>query len=130
MRTLRSRSVAALLAVLALCSACASAGGAAREQALVPALAQAWPAVRDNLARGAVEQGVDASGAIAQWESAFAVSDQDALVMLRDQTWADVRALAVLGVDARMQAGEIGPGVAASFLERINRFGSSLEMLR
>lgn len=132
-RPSRSLALAAtLLLALASISACASAGGAARERALMPALAQAWVGVRADVARGASAQGVAAdqiNPVLAQWTAALEAGDEQVVLMLAAWNWDTLKALATLGVQERLDHQEIGPSVAGSLLERIAKFDQGLRAL-
>lgn len=58
-----------------------------------------------------------------------ALQSRDIVVMRLDAKprWNDVKGYATSGIDARVAKGEIGPGVAASLKERLERFGETLD---
>lgn len=118
--------IAPVSLVLLLALACA--GSRAREHALWPTIASTWPAVHE-----AVVVGLDgatpspaAMAAIAQVEAAVQADDYR---LLQDTDWPAVEPLARLGVQVRVDRGEVSEGVSVSLLERIDRFTEAMQEL-
>lgn len=118
----RQRIAGAVLAlVLAFAAACA--GVRARSESLRP-MALAWPPIAAAAERGAeASQREHVAEVIAQIRAALDALDRDAL---RGVDWPAVRAAAAADINRRLQAGEIGPGVADSLTERIRLFDELL----
>jgi L-serine deaminase len=102
----------------------------AREEALIPAMQMAWQHMQPEIeagiqlqpeaAREALRASRDAMSDALESGDRFQVGAQD---------WAQLSTLAIAGVNAQMTAGEIGPGVAASLLERIANFNEAYLLL-
>lgn len=131
----RSRWSALLLLALVLFVSCV--GSKARETTLSPATQSAWGAVAQDIARG-LDHGL-AHGDLTQ-EAALAIHEsaahlQDAIeagtVSQADLiSWrASLEGWAVVGIDARVAAGEITPGVAESLRETLVRLDEAIELL-
>lgn len=113
------------------------AGTAAREHVALPAARTAYESVindvergiADGLADGELNQTqADALNAQAQQlRIALAFNDLDeAAPAIVAAAWPVLKPWAERGVADRLEDGEIGPGVAASFTERINNFTEAL----
>lgn len=87
------------------------AASTVERESLLPALRAAWPSIRsDALLGGGDPTSVDAALAAG----------------VRPSSWAQVEAAARVGISMRVSAGEISPGVAASFEERLRQFGVAI----
>lgn len=121
---------------LVLCVA-ACAGTQVRDKVLEPAAGMAWDGIRDEISRGiadGIEDGDIGSaaadalrGEIALIDLAF---DQDNTDSLADAKWLMLRPWAERGIDDKVEDGDIGPGVAQSFKERLVQFTKALEKLK
>lgn len=115
MKTLKT-----LAAMAALLLTLACAGVSARENVLMPAMSKAFATVvAPAVDRGATEAGVDLGDAVQVFQDALDSGDREQVRVL---DWSGLRALALSGIQARVDAGEIGPGVARSLLETVNQF--------
>lgn len=103
--------MAAILLVAAACS-----GVTAREEVLMRDMELAWPNVAENVKRGSAE---DQTAVLSAVSLALQSRDRYELAKVPVMSLLD---LASIGVQKRVEAKEIGPGVAASLLERIRNF--------
>jgi len=119
----RAASFAVVLLVLAAC-----AGSRAREHALWPQVASTWPAVHESVVTGldGAPPPPAAAAAIDQIEGAVQADDYQ---LLQGVDWSMVEPLARLGVQVRVDRGEVSEGVSASLLERIDRFSEAMQEL-
>lgn len=129
-------AAAALLPLLAL-SACA--GLHARNKALLPAMATAY--VNGQYSNKGIywdiRKGIDAveRTPVAKRELRLLADDLGAALKGDDYVrvmrvdWPRLASVAELGISARVIAGEIGDGVAASYRERVRLFGESFRLL-
>ena len=134
---MRFRRLLSFLLLALVCALPACISHQAREDALVPAVQSAWTSVVWDIDRG-IQTGVDtgdltAEAALNLHENAATLQDR---IELGDVTDIDLLAWrtmlkhwALIGIDDRLADGEISPGVAASFRERIVRMDESLELL-
>lgn len=124
-----TRILTGLLLVAAL-SACAT--DAARQNVLLPATRLAWDGISPDIDRGltaAVAGGTltqaQADSFLAQKSTfidALHSEEPPALQIL----WLPLKPWAEAGIEARMEAGEIGPRVALSLQERVTNFDDAL----
>lgn len=122
------------LIVLAATTALALAGCTgqkARDHVLMPAMALAWPGVSADVQRGIDDAAADGDLTMveaAQWDSTLvnfgaAVREGDRTQFAAEAgNWPAFRAFGDRGIADRVEDGEIGPGVAASFTERLDNF--------
>ena len=128
------------LSCLVLASGCAgSSGDAARERALLPSLQLAWPAVEDDIQRGVLDGVEDGDLSKSKSEALLASANRleaslsEDLNQARSVTafeWPIVHPWASRGVIDRLDDGQIGPGVAESFDERIKNFDEGVRKLQ
>lgn len=116
-----------VLALALLAAACA--GGAARDRALPMPMAGAFTGVAADIERGAAADSslndaarAEVAADVVRVREALAAGNRAALLGIN---WGRLEQLARDGVTARAVAGEIGPGVAASLLERIRLFSEA-----
>lgn len=104
-----------------------SFGQKARDQALLPALLLASDGVQEDALAGvdALPPGDQASPA-AQIETFFAALREEPPAEMARLLWPAIATLAESGIQARLDSGTIGPHVAASFRERLARFGEGI----
>jgi hypothetical protein len=106
-------ALAALFFVLAAC-----AGATARTEALLPAMREAWPPIREGAAREIVASGqVEAGPSLAAADEAITTGDP---VKVAAAPWAVVDSLAAADIDRREPA--LGPNSATSLRERLRQF--------
>lgn len=113
----------ATVALLGLLFLPACAGIEAREHALMPAMELALPGLAAD-AQPAIEaldptEADAARATIDGIRAALETRDRSRLVGL---DWSGIRSLVLSGIQSRLSAGDIGPGVAASKLERLRLF--------
>jgi len=109
-----------LCAVGALLLSLACAGVSARENGLMPAMAQAYTTgISPLIGRGADAAGVDVSAESDAFLNALESGDRE---LVRPLDWTALRSFALSGIQVRLDAGEIGPGVSRSLLETIAQF--------
>lgn len=105
-------------------------GNAARDNVGAPALVLAQEGVvgdaRSGIATLPAADQPTASTELATFEAAIATKDRAVIAADALPRWTSVRAWAEAGIAARLAAGQIGPGVAASLRERLDRFGEVL----
>jgi len=132
MRTLSP--VLTALSVLALVVASLAqpgcAGNRARDNVLVPALGEISPGLRSDVAAGVetldpIEQEA-ASEDVAVFFEALGMNDRNAVIVRAVPLWPAIETLALRGIDAKLAAGEIGPGVRESLLERVRNMEAAL----
>lgn len=111
----------ASLALFMIAAACA--GTTARAEVLLPALRQAWAGIRGGVERELVVA-PDAAGtaALAGADAALRSGDQIAVAAV---AWPVLDALAMADITRRTAAGQIGPGVAESWRERLRQFAAA-----
>lgn len=101
-------------------------GTRAREGVGAPALNLAHEGVVADARAGVPalppEQQPAASSEIDAFASAIATKDREVIASEALPRWTLIRTLAETGIQRRLGAGEIGPGVAASLRERLVRF--------
>ena len=104
-----------------------------KEKVMMPAITQAWPAVRADIERGLDVSITDPSEIdrlneqIQILDTSFKNNDLDTLQGVK---WMELAPYAEKGIQDRIQQGEISEGVAASFRERILRFSHVMGMLQ
>lgn len=117
-------------ASLLLLSACA--GVAARNKALLPAMASAYAGIYDDIRRGikAEERAPQAAQELRRLADNLgdALKSSDYRRVMRID-WPRLAMLAELGISARILGGEIGEGVALSYRERVSLFSRSFQLL-
>lgn len=115
-----------LFAVAALMAAVACAGTRARENVLMPVMAQAF----DTVIRPNVEKATDVP-VVALDRMGEILSERDVSLAVELLTlWTEqVRDAFIDGLNNRLSAGEIGPGVAASLLETAAEFDRNVTRL-
>ena len=106
------------------------AGPAARDNVGLPALPLTEPGVADDIAIGIgtlpePDRPV-ATAKLETFRSALASGDRSVVREEAWPRWAELRGYADAGIAARVESGEIGPGVAKSLTERLDRFGEVL----
>lgn len=112
---------------------CSCAGTAARDNVLMPAIAQAWPGVKADAERGIA---VVYSAGPAPIEVMLPLSRLDraifdgnrALVNLTD--WLQTMPFTEQGISDRLTKGEIGPNVANSLRKRVQTFDEAIRKLK
>ena len=115
----RHYAVLALLVMATAVSGCI--GLRARDKTLLPAVQPEWEGVRVD----AVDGGI-AANTLAQFDDAVTSGDVKALTLL----WPTVKTAAETGVQARVDAGSVSTGVAASLLERVNNMDEAILTLK
>lgn len=101
----------------------ACAGTAAREHVQLPALANAWSRLRVGVERElAAAPSPAGAAALEQADRAFVVGTPAAVAVV---PWPMLEQLARDDATRRLQAGEIGPGVAESRLALVDDFARS-----
>jgi hypothetical protein len=137
---MKNRSTLAVLGLaIYLLSSCALfKGDHAEDNILAPAIAMAWPAVMEDLDRGIADGEED--GDLMPTGAAGLRGQRDALTAAIDAK--DKAAVAAVpfkaalypwcerGIQARLDAGEIGPGVQASLTEQLVQFDRALDNLK
>lgn len=88
---------------------------AAKEHVLLPELKAAWPSVHAAAERGGMSLAT---------LNAFETGLKAGTPVLAD--WVPIEVAAHAGIEARITAGEVTPGVAASLHERVRLFGVAL----
>jgi hypothetical protein len=114
-----------VMTVLAFVAMAACAGIRARDMALLPAVKTAWTSVQQDVLRGDPELVVE----VADLTAAFDSGDRVQIAIVAGRTIDTLLEAAQSGIDARLVAGEIGLGVAASLRERLRLFEESIEKL-
>lgn len=109
-----------------------------REKALLPTLQSRWPAVEADVTRG-ITDGLDDGDLTAKASDDLVASSHrlgDALDLPLAEArvtapveWEILHPWAARGVIDRMDDGQIGPGGAVSFNERIKQFDAAIERL-
>lgn len=115
--------IVAKLGLLAVFLASACAGSAARSEALLPAMRQAWQGIRECVVRE-LAAAPDANGAAALVGADTALRLDDP-VGLAAVDWRILDELASSDVARRLAAGQISQGVAESLAERLARFAEA-----
>ncbi len=136
----RTRIVAAAMLALAgvilavpvgQCAGCL--GKQARERVALPAVVMATDGVEEDARRGAAElPPIPRAAAEAQIDAFVApieAKDRRRIAAESWPLWPSVKDLALDGIAARETAGEVGPGVAASLRERVDRYDEALTKL-
>lgn len=109
------------IAPLLLLLGAACAGAAAREGVTLPAMRAAWSAIKVEATREAVATQTG-QAEVAAADAAMAAGTAAAIAAA---PWGVVEALARADIQRRVDAAEIGPGVAASLLEELRLFSTS-----
>lgn len=118
------------LIALLLVSSCT--GITARNEALLPAMNLVWVRVLPQVEAGIAISEVDASikasyqGQADAMTQALASGKRQDLISI---DWYLLRSLAEGHIRKRISDGEIGPGVAASLVERLDRFQEALVLV-
>ena len=129
---------AATLLPILLMSACA--GVTARNEVLLPAMYAAYTDGEPYNGSGIyfdIRRGISAKtrSALDQRELRLLADDMGDALKKGDVArvvridWSRLRALALIGIGARVAAGEIGEGVALSYVERVTLFSASFKLL-
>lgn len=117
------KKLAPTVAALAVLILTACAGVKARENVLMPAMSQAYStSIQPMVQRGAELPGVDSSAVEAADVAMVEALDSGERERVAAVDWSLLRAAAEGDVSARLQAGEIGPGVAASLRGLLEEF--------
>jgi hypothetical protein len=123
-------ALALALALAVSCCASSCTAPTARSRVLWPAVVQAWPAVKEDVARGTMFDPAlrtpELDAAVVAVDAAVSADDRHAV---RGVDAALLERVALVGVHQRMQAGEVSAGVAASLSERVAKFREALEEL-
>lgn len=102
------------MAVVLVMTACA--GTKAREEALMPAMELAWQGILPDVERVATGEVLEQAAALTVVLEERDIHGLAAIDVPLLIVWAD------RGISERLEAGEIGPGVAASLRERLSKF--------
>lgn len=115
---MKQRIVGLLLLCLLAAAAAGCAGREARTHILIPSMEVAWPGVRADAERG---------GAAAEDLEAMdlALESRDNLSIV--SAWPEIRAAAEAGIQARLDEGEVSPGVATSLRRRLTEFDEAVQ---
>lgn len=141
-RTIRSRAsgkqwllfAGLALAFLAILFSTSCAGTAARSNALMPAIQQAWPGVKqdvDNGVAAVADQLDDATKqSIADSEGRLdaGIKSGDRSKVSRDD-WGNIRMFVGVGLGDQVSKGLLGPDVAESLMERTRQFDAAVTLL-
>lgn len=121
--TNQRRRLPLLLLLLPCCAmAPACAGARAREHALLPALVEVWPRIREGMAREAAAQGrAEASGVVEAADVALRSGDLSAIAAV---PWPLLDELALADVQRRAAAGQLGPDVVPILRGRLEQFAA------
>lgn len=95
------------------------------QETLLPAMRAAWPAVREDV-EVAIETLPERDVRRSQLDAMGAALDAGDRATLASAPWAELEQLAGVGIRTRVTRAEIGPGVAASFEERLRNFSAAL----
>lgn len=129
----KTNTVVALATFLALAVSSACTGVQARENVLMPAMSRAYTTVIEkHVDRGIAEAELDATAAQSLQDlqaGLIAALDSGDRHEVDGSAWATLRPFALAGIDARVQAGEIGPGVADSIRETVTQFDQRMVQL-
>tara|TARA_R110000764_G_scaffold36736_1_gene81939 strand:+ start:13583 stop:14029 length:447 start_codon:yes stop_codon:yes gene_type:complete len=106
------RNIIIVLALLA--SSCVTAR--VQNEALLPAIEQAWPGVRDDAAVGGMDENL-----LLAWDRAVETHDYAAHDVV------DLEAWAIRGIDTRLVLGEIGVNGAGIMRSRAASFRAAVE---
>lgn len=112
----RPRIVSGILTALILLTACA--GLEARKNVLIPTMELMWPSIVASIGSSSPE--------VEAMTVALKSRDIDKVLLAN---WDLLRSLALAGIQARLDAGEIGPGVAESLQEGVRLFDESFRRL-
>lgn len=110
----------------------ACAGIHAREQTLIPAMQLAWKGIQVDVVVG-IENLEDEPAKqilrteVAAMTDALSSGDRERVISV---DWPMLSGTALVGIRLRVNAGEIGPGVAESLRERIRVFDESWRKLQ
>lgn len=121
-----------LCPTLLLIGAVSCTAAAVERETLLPAMRSAWPPIREDIGLGIAgsapspELGMAQSAAADRFGAALDQGDRSALAA---ESWPELGGLARVGIQSRVRRGEIGPGVAGSFEERLSRFEAALQAL-
>ncbi len=113
------RTTRLLFPILMLTAACA--GASARKDVLLPALRGEWPHVRELAVRGDAQIAPTA----ARMDGALAVGDRPTIAA----TWPPIETAALAGVQAELDAAEIGDHGATIARETVHQFGRGVALL-
>lgn len=137
MKSIALLVVAALLALAAPFQLSSCVSQRTDELALFEPLRVAWPDVRFDLEAGFADGVADGELLPAGLDDLRADVDRLGAALeasdraeLRAAPWLELRPWAVRGVESRLQAGEIGPGVAQSAHEHLSNFDAAVQRLR
>lgn len=122
-----TKRITGIFLALALLGSCA--GIKARDEVLLPAMSVAFQGIAQDVLRGAQylpeADRLRAEAEVEQIRVALETGDRRALTLL-DWTW--LHGIALDGIGLRIMAHDIGPGVAASLIERLAMFSASWEI--
>lgn len=131
----RRLAVAFCSLLLATIIACTTAK--THEAALLPGIRQAWPGVRKNMLYGAGAMLNDTSIELEEAQELEArIDNLDLAISLRISEGitasysTQLYRLGMIGIERRRVSGEIGPGVAASLIERLRQFDLAVQRLK
>lgn len=103
----------------------------ARENATLPSLRLAWPAVRSDIELGVEDaqlpDPVPMIDAIADLQKGLDLGD---ITRITSAPWSAMEPYAQRGVDVRIRKGELDPEPAESFRASIRKFGEALAKMR
>lgn len=114
--------IAATLLLAFLVSACA--GTRARTSVLIPAMQQSWPKI-EALAILAADPAQEAI--IVAFDAAMELGDPAQIAVA---PWAQVRMLAMQGIQIRLNDGTLGPFGAGSYRQNVLLFDEAVNKLR
>lgn len=108
-------------------------GQHARQRVLDPAIDAADDGVEQDalIGVGTVEGELDrvqAQNTVDEFFRSLRDDDRREFALVYPVLWPDVRGYAELGIRRRVQLGEIGPTLADSWYERLNRFEAALDL--
>lgn len=131
-----NRLIAPLALVAVLLASCI--GTRARNDALLPAVRMAWPEVRVDFDRGVADGLADGDltemGAITLRSEAdrldLALTSGDRVMLINTLYDSEVRPWASRGIQAALDAGDIGPNGAMLLTERLANFSAAILVLQ
>lgn len=132
MRRLKHSAILTLLATLSLLfvQPAGCAGQKVRESVGVPTLVQFDDQIIEEAYVGVdtlpEAERPNAAGKVTAFSTAMQAGDLLSLTTDAWPRWPDVKTLATAGIEHRRDSGQIGVGVAASKLERLEKFGKLL----
>ena len=106
----------------------ACAGIKARDHILLPAARQAWVGISSDVQRG-VADSPKREQILAEADLATRLLAEGDRAKLRTINWPLLRDAALRGIEVKLQAGEVGPGVAESLRLRIQKFDDAWRKL-